>query len=232
MRLINRPFFSLMRTRDRSEDFQFFRDNPGFDETWYVAKNPACKKHRGGPLAHFCTVGWREGRDPNPWFSVAYYLKNYPDVANAAINPFFHYCSIGWKEGRRPTSWFSPADYLDANIDVKLAGVEPLWHYLTHGRVEGRILRPKVRPKMQPEVRPEVRPKDFALPEVDYRYWAANYRYLLIAEDLLVAAILRIEKEIGGRGHLGQNEFDAYLGLISTINKSVQIWLSQHLSDQ
>jgi hypothetical protein len=51
-------------------------------------------------LEHYCTIGWKEGRDPRFDFSTNTYLDLYYDVKEADINPFWHYVVYGKDEGR------------------------------------------------------------------------------------------------------------------------------------
>jgi ADP-heptose:LPS heptosyltransferase/GT2 family glycosyltransferase len=46
------------------------------------------------PLRHYCSVGWKQGRDPTNWFSTKRYLDGHPEVAAAGINPFVHYMLV------------------------------------------------------------------------------------------------------------------------------------------
>jgi hypothetical protein len=195
-------------------DVKYLQENPGFDDRWYVSQDPATAKFAGGPIAHFCRLGWREGRDPNPWFSTAYYLRTNPDLVDANVNPFVHYTSVGWREGRMPTSWFSPSDYLAANPDLKAEGVEPFWHYVSSGRAEGRPLRPPVDP---------IEESPFA--------GEANWKYLCFAEELIVSTTMNIEKALTKSDRSDSREMQAYLHLLKTINETVQGWLAERLSD-
>jgi hypothetical protein len=43
------------------------------------------------PLAHFVTVGWRLGLNPNPAFNVADYLAQHPELGGCEDNPLVHY---------------------------------------------------------------------------------------------------------------------------------------------
>ena len=91
-------------------------------------------------LAHFNSVGWKEGRNPNAMFDTRGYLAHYADVAASGVNPLAHYEQFGWKEGRDPSAHFDTTGYLAANPDVAAAGVNPLDHYLTSGIYEGRTV--------------------------------------------------------------------------------------------
>ena len=73
-----------------------------FDTEYYLSAYPDIAAAGVDSLAHFLSVGWREGRNPNLWFSVSNYLESYPDVDAAGINPFVHYLLAGKTEGRLP----------------------------------------------------------------------------------------------------------------------------------
>lgn len=73
-----------------------------FSRDFYRKKYEDVAAHIGlDPLEHFCSYGWREGRDPNPEFSTAHYLSKYPDVAKSGMNPFVHWLKYGRAEGRK-----------------------------------------------------------------------------------------------------------------------------------
>src|SRR6056297_2705831 len=71
-------------------------------------------------LIHYCSHGWREGRDPTPDFSTSHYLEAYPDVKAADINPFVHYLSKGRREGRATIPSRMRDEILVANINPSL----------------------------------------------------------------------------------------------------------------
>lgn len=73
---------------------------PEFDAAFYLARNPGVAASGLSPEAHFCTIGWRQRRDPAPWFSVSLYLDTYHDIARSGVNPFCHYLQSGRDEGR------------------------------------------------------------------------------------------------------------------------------------
>lgn len=131
---------------------------PHFDPVFYLKNNPDVAAAGIDPLHHFCTYGWREGRDPNAKFSVGFYTANNPDVANSGQNPFLHYLMSGEAEGRKATpdhladnenaiaaaeeEWIKPhfdaKFYLESNSDVTVAGESPLAHFCIFGWREGR----------------------------------------------------------------------------------------------
>lgn len=71
-----------------------------FDRDWYVANNSDVDFGKIDPLSHFCTIGWRQYRDPSEKFSVAGYLGGYFDVLAVGMNPLDHYIRRGCEEGR------------------------------------------------------------------------------------------------------------------------------------
>jgi len=74
---------------------------PHFDAEFYRGVNTDLRGSDDELLAHFMSIGWREGRDPSPDFSVVYYLDTYGDIAANGSNPFLHYVLFGRNEGRR-----------------------------------------------------------------------------------------------------------------------------------
>ena len=71
-----------------------------FDREYYLNKNKDVLNAKVDPLEHFCSAGWREGRNPNSNFSTKYYIDSNPDIEQAKINPFWHYIVAGKNEGR------------------------------------------------------------------------------------------------------------------------------------
>ena len=122
----------------------------GFDDVFYLGRNPDIAASGADPLAHFLSIGWREWRDPSAGFSVRFYLWQNPDVLRAGVNPFVHYLQTGRAEGRLPLPPPPPAE------DIVLAGPQfdaawylrgfadhnrpddALTHYLQLGWLEGR----------------------------------------------------------------------------------------------
>ena len=72
-----------------------------FDREYYLNAYPDINPAVVDPVDHFCSTGWREGRNPCDWFSTGYYLSTHWDVADAGINPFVHYLNQGRVEGRQ-----------------------------------------------------------------------------------------------------------------------------------
>lgn len=116
---------------------------PLFDSSYYLNRYSDIKEAGVDPLAHYLSLGWKEGRDPSPYFSTRYYLDHYLDVKDADIEPFQHYLRYGWKEGRNPSHEFNTNYYLKHHSDVAKAGINPLVHYIQYGKGEGRKARVK-----------------------------------------------------------------------------------------
>ncbi len=108
------------------------------DENYYYSHYGDVKSSNLGPIEHYDSFGWHEGRDPSAYFSTFGYLAANPDVARSGIAPLRHYDQYGWKEGRDPNVKFDNELYLLHNPDVKAAGIDPLLHYMQSGRAEGR----------------------------------------------------------------------------------------------
>ena len=66
-----------------------------FDPAYYLSKYPDIAASGVDPLAHYCSRGWLEGRDPSPGFDTAYYLRTNPDAALQGVNPLHHYAATG-----------------------------------------------------------------------------------------------------------------------------------------
>jgi len=125
----------------------------GFDETFYLAKNPdvAAVVQSGGltsGFAHWQQWGQAEGRvgvdaRANPLYDEVGYLAMNPDVAaavesGALRSGYDHYLAYGKAEGRSLTPLFDSAYYLAKNADVKAAGLDAWTHFMNYGWREGR----------------------------------------------------------------------------------------------
>jgi len=121
-----------------------------FDSKFYAANNPDVSRAGYSPLAHFLSIGWKNGRDPHPQFSTQHYLDTNPDVRAAGINPYYHYLIAGRREGRIPNPTasadshmvvvraviareFDATYYLSAHEGVRESGVDVLTHYIERG---------------------------------------------------------------------------------------------------
>jgi len=80
-----------------------------FEDEYYQNEYPDIGLSRSELLRHFCTLGWREGRNPNPFFDTVSYLLAHTDVARSRINPYYHYLRHGLTEGRMACSSISPS---------------------------------------------------------------------------------------------------------------------------
>ena len=73
---------------------------PGFDATYYLYWYRDVARYGAGPLEHYLTIGWKEGRDPSAGFSTDGYLTANPDVKASDVNPLIHFLEYGLAEGR------------------------------------------------------------------------------------------------------------------------------------
>ncbi len=112
--------------------------NPLVDDLFYYSQYHDVWNAHVDADAHYNSLGWHEGRDPNAFFSTNLYLSANPDVRASGVNPLTQYDSIGWTQHRIPSLTFNGDSYLAANPDVAAAHVDPLWHFLIGGAGEGR----------------------------------------------------------------------------------------------
>lgn len=125
----------------------------GFDETFYLAKNPdvAAAVSQGwlsSGFAHWLSFGQAEGRTAidartDPLYDEVGYLAANSDVAAAVAggglrSGYDHYLAFGKSEGRTVTVLFDKDYYLSQNADVKAAGVDAFAHFMNYGWREGR----------------------------------------------------------------------------------------------
>jgi hypothetical protein len=108
------------------------------DDLYYYAHNHDVWTAGADADAHYHSIGWKEGRDPDAFFSTSTYLSENPSVKAAGVDPLVQFDQGGWKTGIDPSIAFDSAAYLAANPDVKAAGIDPLAHYLANGYEEGR----------------------------------------------------------------------------------------------
>jgi len=134
-----------------------------FDVEYYRTEYPDIALAETQLLRHFCTIGWREGRNPNAFFDTVSYLLSNADVARSRINPYYHYLRHGIAEGRAAASAISPSIrsnllfgvsicnwverlrphidmeyYLEQIDDPDLRKVDPVAHFAYRGWREGK----------------------------------------------------------------------------------------------
>ncbi|MEM8664891.1 MAG: glycosyltransferase, partial [Pseudomonadota bacterium] len=111
MRIVNEIFSLLLRPRSLALHIDWLRNEKKyrrirrairreFDDAFYLGTYPELRKLQIGPVRHYISVGWKQGKDPNEFFSTRAYLDMYHDVAEQKVNPFHHYVSHGRDEGR------------------------------------------------------------------------------------------------------------------------------------
>ena len=100
-----------MEARDVSANLEVAKH---LDAIYYVTMYPEAVGEPSDAVSHYCTSGWREGKNPIYWFDTNYYLATNKDVAAQGLNPFWHYLVAGMSEGRHPRP---PAGYRRLIID-------------------------------------------------------------------------------------------------------------------
>ncbi len=115
---------------------------PHFDAAAYAR---AYRDLNGSPdelLRHFCSQGWKEGRNPHDGFDTMSYLLAHRDVAAAGDNPFYHYVQFGRREDRTVATASWPADAAQ-----RLLGWDPGdWVALLRPAVDGPFYAGKLDP--------------------------------------------------------------------------------------
>jgi hypothetical protein len=99
---------AILRIHDRpgsskeqiATDLSLLRETGSVDAEWYVSSYPDLSGADLDAVAHYCKIGWQEGRDPNPSFSTTEYLRRNWDVAVSGMNPLAHFIRHGQFEGR------------------------------------------------------------------------------------------------------------------------------------
>jgi lipopolysaccharide biosynthesis protein/SAM-dependent methyltransferase len=72
-----------------------------FDVDYYYSEYPDVNNAGYDAIEHYCTFGWKEGRNPSPTFETYYYLSAHKDVKELGMNPLLHYVLTGNQEGRQ-----------------------------------------------------------------------------------------------------------------------------------
>lgn len=120
---------------------------PFFDIEFYRNNNQDVSCIGVDLIYHFCSKGWREGRDPSKEFSVSYYLEKYKDVAQFKdLNPLVHYLNAGKREGRFPSFEEEAISTIKPYVDIifyietypDINGYDPVEHYFFRGWLEGK----------------------------------------------------------------------------------------------
>lgn len=74
-----------------------------FDSSFYLTKHPLRLAPSQDPLAHYLSVGWKLGYNPNDWFDTDFYVKDNAELANSDIPPFHHFLTVGRAQARLPS---------------------------------------------------------------------------------------------------------------------------------
>jgi glycosyltransferase involved in cell wall biosynthesis len=104
------------------------------DADYYCSTYPAVCAGDTDPVEHFCSIGWRERKNPSPYFDTDWYLRVYSSSMTNP-NPLLDYIESG--ETRRPSPLFDPEWYAGTYRDGTVGGA--LAEYLKcQGRNEWR----------------------------------------------------------------------------------------------
>jgi GT2 family glycosyltransferase len=137
--------------------------NPFFDASYYLQMNPDIAATGLNPLAHYVTVGWREGRRPSPDFDPIYYLYANPDVAQSGSEPLRHYYRRGAREKRcTRTLLFDGGYYRREYPEIEDVKGSPLLHYFETGWREEKNPHPLFDTRYYLSHNPELREGDLS----------------------------------------------------------------------
>ena len=126
-----------------------------FDKNYYTQKYSKELPLNIEPLTHFCSLGWKEGKNPSEVFETNTYLELYPNVVGLKINPLVHYIKSGRIKGKaknyqeyecnllKEFGLFDVDYYLTSNADVAKSGIDPVHHFYSLGWKEGRNPSPQ-----------------------------------------------------------------------------------------
>ena len=114
---------AIMKNISFSEETTIIRKSGLFDRSYYLKTYGDISEAGVDALWHYCTSGWREGRNPATFFSTEFYLKTNPDVAEANVNPFLHFLLHGKAEARQ-----TRADMVLYQRPLLMTDVRPLAH--------------------------------------------------------------------------------------------------------
>lgn len=121
--------FSNFTKRENSEadiiknDVEAIGRYEEFDNEYYMDRYPDVRAEGVDPLFHYCSIGWKEGRNPCIGFDTLFYLGDSPDVAQSGMNPFVHWLRHGREEGRR-ASFPKPAELVTREESSSITIVE------------------------------------------------------------------------------------------------------------
>src|SRR6266851_390623 len=106
-----------------------------FDAGYYREQNPDVNSSQFDPLAHYLTLGYKEGRSFHPLFNVAYYMKSRGAMARSK-NPLIDFITTPVKARANPIPFFDPEYYRSMYDDIGENDTCPFEHFLVHGRHE------------------------------------------------------------------------------------------------
>ena len=111
--------------------------SPLIDDLFYYSKYHDVWNAHVDADAHYNSIGWHEGRDPDAFFSTAVYLSANPDVKAAGVNPLMHFDAPAGRKAACRRS-LSIRRLSRRQPGRESGGIDPLRHFLTNGAQEGR----------------------------------------------------------------------------------------------
>ena len=109
-----------------------------FDQTWYMSRYRVPRGSYAELLAHWLSMGWKEGYSPCAEFNAEHYLESHEDIRASGQNPLFHYLTHGARESRNCGFYLDADWYAQTYPDVPEGTLRALTHFRSHGRHEGR----------------------------------------------------------------------------------------------
>ncbi len=91
-------------------------------------------------VAHYLSIGWKQGLSPSNFFNHDYYLEQARAADVQVVGcPVLHFLRAGANQGLNPSKNFDVNWYLGRYSDVKQSGVNPLSHFILNGFREHRL---------------------------------------------------------------------------------------------
>lgn len=90
---------SILRSKPRAE-LALVKSSVFFDQRFYKETYRDVADAGADCVSHFCSEGWREGRNPSTYFDLKWYRSSNLDVIRSGMNPLVHYLCYGIFENR------------------------------------------------------------------------------------------------------------------------------------
>lgn len=93
----------LPATENINAAVELVKDSNLFDASFYLRENTDVANSGMSPILHFCSVGWKEGRDPSAKFELIKYYQDVLLLKQLNINPLIHH--LIWKNNINFRTW-------------------------------------------------------------------------------------------------------------------------------